>query len=251
MVINSNTIAEVITHVEENTLVIFDIDGVIMEPVQMLGSDPWAYYEGDKYIAIHGGNVAKGLEAFAPVWIKVQEKVSVRTVDKKLALVLKMLKDFGNSVIGFTARGIALAKRTKEQLQSIDIDLSNNSFFSENLVCPSYLFDNGILFTKVGYNKGECLKCFFKKIKKRPPKIVFIDDHEKNIESMKKMCSEEKISYVGILYKGASYTKETFDPKVSDMQLEYLDSFAPILTDKEARELLGIKGEIEKTFASL
>ena len=89
-------------------------------------------------------------------------------------------------------------------------------------------------------SKGDILKKFFERIGKKPGKIVFIDDQPKNIKTIKAMCEQEGISFVGIRYGGADEMVKLDDvkKKICDIQLERLRETGKVLSDKEAEGLL-------------
>jgi len=234
--IESNNLEDVFQYIEEGAVVIFDLDGTVMEPLQMLGSDPWAYYYGDKLIALHR-NKKKGLDAFVPVWQWVQKNIEMKLVDERLISVLERIKCRGACVMGFTARGIALAERTSEQLNAIEVDLTRNCYYRQAVAGDGFLFTNGVLFVDVGVDKGIMFKRFCDKIGNLPSKIIFLDDQAKNITYVKNMCIKHGIPFVGMRYGRADATKENFDPAISDIQLSHLQKTGKILSDKEASEL--------------
>ncbi|KKP29374.1 MAG: hypothetical protein UR12_C0008G0001 [candidate division TM6 bacterium GW2011_GWF2_30_66] len=229
----------------EKTLVIFDIDGVVMIPKQLLGNDPWAYYEGDKFIAKYNNGTVKGaskevfikgMAEFKQVWSFVQNNVEVKLVDEKFTDVLEKLFKNCIKIMGFTARGTDLVDRTKYQMDSINVDFSKNAYCLENIKTKDYINKNGVLFVDLGVSKGEILKRFFAHIGKKPGKIVFIDDQPKNIKTIKEMCEQENISFVGIRYGGADEISKLDDTKkkICDIQLERLRETGKVLSDKEA-----------------
>ncbi|MCK4517196.1 DUF2608 domain-containing protein [Candidatus Babeliales bacterium] len=246
LVVESKAMLDILDHVTPRSLVVWDLDAVIMEPVQMLGNDSWAYYEGDKYID-RCGDVKKGLDAFWPTWFRVQEKVTVKLVEKSFLDVYKKIALRNAKNIGFTARGIPLVERTKVQLSSIGVDLEKNNWSSKKEVSSDlFSFKHGTLFGAIGCDKGACLKSFFNKIKQQPIKIVFIDDRTKNIVSLQKMCREERIPFVGIRYGGADESIKNFRKDIVDTQLHILNKFDRVISDKKAEKMLSFFSDILK-----
>lgn len=230
-------------------LVIFDLDGVIMIPVQSIGSDPWAYYEGDKHIAKYNNGIAKGapkeavikgLQDFKPVWELVQNATKVRLVQSELLDVLNKIFASEIEVIGFTARGTNLADRTKYQLNSVDVDLSKNSCFKENFEQEDYVYKDGVLFVNIGASKGEILNKFFKDTGASPEGVIFVDDQDKNIKTIGQTCREKKIRFIGVGYSGSDEIVKLNDEKkrICDMQLEGLYETGEIMSDEQAKKLL-------------
>lgn len=238
-VVESKHITTVLSHVKQETLVVFDLDATLIEPTQMLGNDPWAYYAGDKVIEECGGNVQEGLKKFEPLWYAVQKRVNVKLVEKAALGVLATLQQRGIKTLGFTSRGRGLIDRTYEQLASVGLDLSKNSIWDHEEKGDTFYFNQGILFTDVGGNKGKIFHSFLEKIGKKPKHIVFVDDKEKYVNHMQKMCHQEAIPFVGIWYRGAKKTIKNFNPAIADVQLaHFLASNGEVLSDQAAELIL-------------
>lgn len=231
-IIESNTFTCLYDYLTEDTVVIFDIDGVIMEPLQMLGNDQWAYYEADKFI--HCG----GLAAFSHVWEEVQKRVDVKLVDEAFPQILAELKRRGITTLGFTARGISLHERTKEQLASIGVDLSQTSCCGDGFVGEGFLFTHGMIFVDIGQDKGTCLKRFFDRYGKKPSRVIFFDDRMKNVKSLDLFCKTEGIKFIGVRYGGADCAMAQFEPLISDVQLYCLRNFDEVISDDRARGMM-------------
>lgn len=229
-----DNIESLFEYVDENTLVIFDIDEVVFRSKQMLGSDKWAYHEGDKFIAECGGDVKKGLLAFNPRWVKVQKAVDVELVEPNFSEVLFRLKSMRCPTMGFTARGIDLVERTKVQLDSVHVDLTDNCYYDGEEEGEGFVFKYGTLFVEIGQDKGVLLRSFFDRICKKPGKIIFLDDRKKNITYLENMCCEDKIPFVGIRYSGFDPIASNFNAKLSDVQLDYFLEHGVVLSDDEA-----------------
>ena len=237
LVLESDKITDILKYSDENTLVIFDVDGVVFEPLHTLGNDPWAYYEAGKFIKSAGGDVVKGLTAFCPVWVDVREKVDVKLVSNNILDVLTELEEKNIKIIGLTARGIPLIRKTKEQFDSLGLDFIKNNYHEKDEVCDLFDLKNGVMFIEIGVDKGKCLKRFFEIAGKKPKKIVFIDDRMKNIKSLNKTCQELSIDFVGIRYSATDNSVENFDGKVGDIQLYFLNEYGYFLNDDQAKDM--------------
>lgn len=67
-------------------------------------------------------------------------------------------------------------------------------------------FKQGILFS-CGRPKGDTLKAFLQYIKLQPKNIIFVDDKIKNINSIAKFTKQNKITFLGIHYTKVATTK--------------------------------------------
>ena len=160
-------ISEIISYVDENTLVLFDLDEtLILDPK-------------------HGYNRE----------IKVTQLKPVE--GDKTIQVFKAVQENALGVIGLTSRPyIAEKDNTLETLISAGIPLTNpfpqvkNNIIQDD---PKIGFFDGIIFTHFK-PKGDFLSIFLKSLKIdigfTPAKVLFVDDLERNCFSVK-VCLEE------------------------------------------------------------
>lgn len=235
--VDSKNINDFFRYLDKETLIVFDLDGVITRPGQTLGCDSWAYYEGGKFIRACEGDITKGMHAFCPTWVEVQNKIDLDLVDENFPSVLEEVKRRGNKIIGLTARGIVLHERTKEQLNAIGVDLEDNNYHSGEVKGENFYFNHGVVFVEIGVDKGTAFKEFLTLAEKTPKKILFIDDRMKNLKSIGGMCEKEKIDFVGFRYAGADDLVENFKPIIGDIQLYCLRAFDKVLSDEKAQSI--------------
>lgn len=216
-----NTMNEVITSFKEadqQTLALFDIDMVILQP-----QDP----------AFQMGNMKR----FSPICKKVirelpSEKIDLffilSTLSSEPALINQempaFLEDLRKRQIpmmaltgNFTGKfdNIENMEEWKiKQLAKMDIHFSRQAPHEETIVfcdLPSYrqnysTYTKGILFVNGSTcPKGEALIAFLKKTNRTPKKVIFIDDREDNLKSVEASLKQldPAILFIGLHFTGA------------------------------------------------
>jgi hypothetical protein len=100
------------------------------------------------------------------------------------------------------------------------------------------LFKGGILFLgNQKMTKGEALVSFLKRIHKRPQKVLFIDDMPGNLVCVEQALATEKISFQGYLYTGVEHLSGSFDEQVADLQFAHLRQTHAWLSDAEVKRV--------------
>ncbi len=211
IIVESKNITEIYTYIKPNEynkdlLVIFDIDNTIAKPPTNLGSDQW-FYAMKKKLEEIGKSDQESIDLLLPHYIQIQHHTWLIPVEKDTVQVINNLQKKGVSVIALTARSLELTQRTIEQLHHLGIYFTK----TDPHECPlKYgdkkpgLYIDGIIFSG-NYDKGEMLVNWFKQIKYRPKKIIFIDDKLKNIHSVEKALHNRDYPFIGIRY---GYTDE-------------------------------------------
>jgi hypothetical protein len=95
------------------------------------------------------------------------------------------------------------------------------------------LYQDGVLFT-AGYDKGNVLLAFLKKIAWKPSRIIFVDNKKKNILSVMSAAEKLKTPFLGFLYKAAYKLPGGFDEKIAQFQIKYLIEHETLLDDEAA-----------------
>lgn len=236
-IITTNNIADVLKYVDDKTVVIFDIDGVLFETPQTLGNDAWAMTELKKHITL-AGDVNRGIQTFIPPWNELQNNLSMKLVDPQIFTVLQTLREKKSQMFGFTARGMALVERTKQQLTHVGIDLSVLPWHDKELQQETFAYQYNIVFARDSVDKGAYLKNFFDAVNRWPTKIVFIDDNPKNVEKVKAVADAAKIPFVGIHYQQATYYHVPYDALIGDLEYFVFNHFRKIISDEQAGSIL-------------
>jgi len=178
--------AEIVPELAPGTLLVFDIDNTLVEPVGNIGSDQWYYYL-EKAFRRDGLDEAAADAAAGEAWTKTLGTVKVKPVEALTTALVREQQKRGLKVMALTARGAEDAAATFAQLQAIGVDLAAAAVRKEDLSTEQKgLYSRGVFFVGEGPNKGATLTAFLKKIGLRPKKIVFVDDkphHAKNVDA--------------------------------------------------------------------
>lgn len=238
-IIEIQKIDEFSKHAEEGTLLVFDIDNTIFEPVQTLGSDQWFYHQIDQYVD-KGYPAQEALDIALAEWMAIQNITKVQLVEPVVAELIAKYQEKGWPLIGLTTRGLSLATRTVEQLQELGIDLSksspiqNEQFFQNK---GGVLFRGGILFT-AGTNKGSA---FFKLLGNADydvKKVLFVNDKASHLHVVEKACKKRKVSFTGLRYAFLDHKVKNMRKDLVQVQWEH---FGKLISDQEAEKEIARK----------
>jgi len=235
-IVEIQKIKETEKYLKPGALIIFDIDNTLMEPAQELGNDQWFRYQTDKYIK---QGVEKHVALWRTVyeWTAIQNLTMMKPAEAETAEYVQELQNRGYDIIGLTTRSLDMYSRTKEQLKSINIDLTVTSpgkdgalFFNEY---PN-LYYGGILFT-ANTHKGVSLKMLLEKINYKPSFVIFINDKHNHITPVEEYCAKENIPFIGLRYGHLDHRVKDFNPKIAEIQFE---KFGKLISDQEAAKML-------------
>ena len=243
------------TEFNENTLVIFDVDDVLlMEEDQILRGNTKA----KKHLKSLFSQLDKEFGPLNPEqWNSLKSEILLsskrRVIEEEAVLLIKRMQSMGAKVIVLTACQIgacgsinSLPEWRIQELKHHNMDFSqafskiddlslDDADFKKN---KQPLFKSGCLFS-TGYAKGVVLKHFLKHLKKAYPewklkKVIFFDNQKDNLESV-----EITTKRLNILYKGLFYTfsekLSQINLKLGKFQLYYLFKHKKWLTDSQAR----------------
>lgn len=170
-------------------------------------------------------------------------------IESETPSFIQKLQSKGVKVIGLTACQTGkLGKIEKvenwraDDLDSFGIDFSPSFPDAKSLVLkklqspkdPSPLFMKGILFSK-GFKKGEVLQTFLEEVGFKPSKIIFIDDLQENLLSVKATLEKMKVPHVVIEYTGASRHFKPLDKDLVEFQLTHLFHHQEWMNDAQAK----------------
>jgi FMN phosphatase YigB (HAD superfamily) len=160
--------AEIRPELSTGTLLVFDIDNTLIEPVGNIGSDQWYYYI-EKAYKRDGLDQAAAEAKAGEAWSRTLATVKVKPVEDLIPALVREQQKRGLKILALTAREPADAPATFKQLNDAGIDLAGN-----------------VEFVGDGPDKGKALVAYLKKNKLKPSKIVFVDDkphHAKNVDA--------------------------------------------------------------------
>ena len=207
--------------VNRETLLVFDLDNTLIEPIQSLGSDQWYYYLVRKYKEMDKMSEEKAYQKADEVWNKTQWLVEVESVEKTTPQFIQKLQRKGIKMMGLTARTFDISDVTMKQLKSVGIEFKK-AVYPKNLefkLVDTAHYVQGIMYIGEQNDKGKVLVQFLKSIHYQPKKIVFVDDKQKHVTSMERALAELKIKYIGFRYGAADERVQRFNHDVEDMEL--------------------------------
>lgn len=233
---------EILPQIDQDTLVVFDLDNTIMEPKQALGSEQWFSSLIQKNMS-SGMSYDEAVSDALPTYLHVHMLSQMQAVEPQTPELIKNLQDRKIRVIGLTARSLPLVKRTHEQLQSIGVDMAKTSPMQASaefrIDYPAH-FKDGVCFSG-NNNKGKALAKLLSVMRLSPKKIVFVDDKRSHVEHVSQVFENTSISLIGFRYGGTDEKVRTFDPRIAEIQLRFLEQ---IISNEAAKAIVSAEENI-------
>ncbi len=242
LVIETNRLSQIKEHLEEEVLIVFDIDNTLIEPMQKLGSDQWAWNRVRELNAM-GIDESNAFMQTMDEWRQIHRITKMQTLEKDTPDIIKELQSQGYLIIGLTTREPQDADLTIRELKEVGIDLASTAISDENRdiqLKKMARFTQGILFTTLENKKSIALKEFLNQVQYRPKKLLFVDDKLSHVKDLEEFCEREKIDYIGVRYGVSDSHVAAFDPVIAKLQWFFLQH---ILSDEEAKVLKEIRSE--------
>lgn len=202
---------------DANTLAIFDVDMVLVQP-----DNPAFQMPNMKRYS----SIAKRIMGQMPK-DKQMEFLALMTTTSKTILIDNKVPAFFHSLAMRKIPAMALTanltgefsgiknmeQHRKNTLQALGIDFSKTSpcktpFIFTELAAyrgnyTTYI--DGMLFVNgKDVSKGEALIAFLNKAALSPTKIIFVDDREENVKSVEEAANNLGIAFIGVHYLGAA-----------------------------------------------
>jgi len=226
-IVETKNVSDILSEIDENTLVLFDIDLTTLTPTTTLGSNAWWNHFRGK---VRSTNLPKEqtLLLIGPIVHKMLRKVPHKTVEPEVVALIHSLQERGITVWALTGRykkapwDPQFAELTRDQLAAcgIDFELSIPPKGVEIMqLHPSYAY--GILFTD-GQQKGPVLWEFLQALNHRPLKVVMIDDLLNYLTSIENALKKENIPFVGFHYTRLAHLDGQFDRMIGNIQMHAL-----------------------------
>lgn len=229
----SDTLLDIVKHVDSDTLFIFDIDHTLIEPVQNIGSTHWERHLAKKLKEEGFTHHEASIRAFHQ-WRTIQHLTAVKAVEESIYEVKALIKSLNVETLGLTARDGTLSDLTYDQLKSVQLD----TIFTYQADCKDLpgnypcKYSRGTVFC--GFNKKDAgLNLFLEHVKMRPKKVVFVDDQKSHVDELEDLANLLGIEYVGMTYHASGNHK--FDAQIAEIQEQYLPK---LISDREALDLL-------------
>jgi phosphoglycolate phosphatase-like HAD superfamily hydrolase len=206
-----------------DTLLIYDLDNTVFEPVGNYGSDQWFYYLSKVY-QMDGFSIEESEEKALELWNHTQSHIKVKPVESCIPTFIKDQQSKGVKTIAVTARSPATADVTIKQLTSIDVTFQESSIKNGGSLKIDHpglngdvLFHDGVLFVGEKNSKGEALILLLKNLNYRPENVVFVDDRRRHLEAVEKQLIAKKIPYKGFRYGAADKKVHAFNDFTSEI----------------------------------
>ncbi len=231
---NFNALKEQIDDVDKDTLFIFDVDYTLTQP-----SNP-AFQQANFCL---NPQMVKDFVKSVPEIIKSEFTSFIaisgegQLLEEEAPSMIKSLKEKGGRVL--VVSGILTGQLQDipnimdwriSNLRKLSIETSKFSFdrlyeFKDFLPYRGRYpeIKEGVILTNgEGTKKHQVLDAFFKKVRWRPKKVVFIDDSRPLIEQMADYMKQQGISFIGYEYKGAKQAKARSISK-EDFEREWIN----------------------------
>ncbi|WP_342270437.1 DUF2608 domain-containing protein [Rickettsia endosymbiont of Orchestes rusci] len=238
-------IEEYVNKADKDTLVIFDVDGVLSMPTDEFAFTASIRREITKKLKEkYSEDELKYL--FSPIF-KIR---TVKPVNSNMKGLVKNLEQRNISAIAltkwWTGKYGDITKMEDlrfDDLKQVGVSFINTSPFKEDMIFPEFENKEGIPLLKSGViltasaDKGLVLKAALAKSNLHFKKIIFIDDSSKELKSVEKICQELNIDFQGIHYGAAKIVPlPILDKEKEQLRYEILEKEHIWLLDKELEE---------------
>jgi len=244
---DAKVIETILEEADVNSLVIFDVDDVILVPSPEFGfRGPLRKAFVKKLKSTHNQ------EQQRHIWSAVFAKRTVRPVDPA---ILKVIRDLSKrqvptiALTGWWTGPYGPIPRMEDlrlrDLAQVGISFLHSSPFKRNMIFPHLktqdgtpLLKSGVILTALG-DKGAVLKQALLEARLSFKKIIFIDDDLKNLQDVEKTCRSLG-DFQGVHYT-ASRLAVPYEstPEKEALRFEILEKDHQWLTDKELQERVG------------
>jgi len=240
-----STVESHLATADQNTLVIFDIDEVIIETTDAIlkpqHKPQFLKFEEE---LLERTSKEKVLYLRSIIF----EEQSIRLVQDKILDTFNNLKSRNINIIAITyiptgPRG-RIAKFEDwglSRLSKFGIDfrkfnnLKDHTFSEIPAKNGVPLTKNGVTFTALA-TKGVLLDAVLKQNNIKPKKVIFIDDKLSNLQSVETTCKNLNIPFTGIQYTAVIKSdKWKFDEELARLQFNILEKEHKWLSDQAAR----------------
>lgn len=239
LIVQTNQMSEVLSHVDSSTWVFFDIDDTLITSQMQLGRSDYYFVEFAK-LRQQGMEEELAHEICRAHWNEMQEKCPVRLMDPVIPDIVSQIQQMAAYTLGLTARGPQTNLITQKQLRSLNLDFTTSSPFTVSAELPHrHLYEKGVWFVEFN-GKGHAVRKWLAGLSEHPTKVVFVDDRLHHLENMEAQLFDLEIEYVGVHY--IKTLEHLFDSKIAEIQAEH---FPQILSDEEVQKQLQFAGNNE------
>ncbi|MFH0898800.1 MAG: DUF2608 domain-containing protein [bacterium] len=220
-IIEHSKIIEITSYVRPETLVLFDIDNTLIQPVQVFGGHAW-FHDTIKRLEKRGLPGPEVQQKASEFFTAIQDSITLKLVEPEIITVLAQLKEKNIKMMGLTARWLGLAQRTSRDLQEFNI-VFDNPVHKDNLEMGKISgFHQGILYSGEEFGKGELLAKFLDRINHIPKHVLFVDDVMHYVQDVAGWMSKRGIDchcirYGAVDQQVAQYSQSQADKELIDV----------------------------------
>lgn len=251
---NFSQLEEAISKSDENTLVVFDIDHVLV-----VSKDQYIHPPAEKVYFKHVDRVKKNYvthdqkQRFYSIMSKTLTDPVRVLVEENAPQMISNMQQRNIKVVALTSLptdifGHLYVERWRvNQLKDLGIDFSPafpdwkvvtlKDFEKSGTKAPAY--HDGVIFAK-NFSKGEVLKSFFKQTGFYPNKVIFVDDLKENLESVESELACFNIEVLSFHYLGARTFYKPVCEATIEHQVDHLIQKEEWLSDEQVAEKLGL-----------
>lgn len=242
---------------DQTTLVIFDVDDVLLHPSDQILQKPNKPYLKEMQVALEtrtSTNEANVLYSIIlqerqivpvdPIMVSLLRELQSREV-KTLVLTNCSTGQFGLipaiedwriqelKCVGYNFSSSWKGLKPKRFDQLLKYKISSKGFSQESNEAP--LFKEGVIFAS-NVPKGKALKAFLAYAQFKPNKIIFVDDKQKNLSSVEEVAAEIGISFEGLEYTAALENSEPpLNKECAHLQFHILETEKKWISDEVAK----------------
>lgn len=239
---------EIIRLASKDSLVLFDVDDVLISPTDEFNFRSKIRKYLKKEIAKD-----KSKHEVEVIFSDFFLKRKVQLINENMPKLLEFLRDKKISASALSAWWTdnfgtiqKMEKQRLKELEQVKISFADLSPFNEDIRFTSNknehggtpMVISGIILTGLK-DKGEVLGLALNSINKKFKRIIFIDDQIKYLKEVEKFCAKNGLDFVGIHYTESSLARvPEFDSAKEKMRFNILEEEHVWLSDPELEERL-------------
>lgn len=184
------------------TLVLFDIDDVLINTIGDFGGFRWWEHRIEELVK-NGSTYESAIDRMNKFYLKLQPYLRYTPIEKTTVATFTAIQQLGVTVMGLTGRAQGTAPLTYKELSDLGIQFSSEK---------SIIFCDGLC-------KGEKLDLFLTSMQEQPRQIIFVDDLVKNLLAVNAMLQKQRpsIKFIGLFYSHIK-TFTSYDPAQAEAE---------------------------------
>lgn len=245
------TMQQIVLNADHDTLVIFDVDDVLVQPADQIFQS-----RNKQYLLQLDKELSSRVPPYKLEYIrsKIAFKQQEKLVDARILELLTNLRQNKINTVALTNCATGQVGKISKfedwrvtRLAKLGIDFSAHNTLPDiyiDSVTPvegKPTIKSGIVFT--GYaDKGAVLEAVLNKFSMRPKRIIFIDDKLQNLKSVEAVARQYNIEFVGVEYCVVKTLQtEELNTERAKYQFLVLEREHYWLSDHEAEERMSLE----------